>query len=53
MQPQMRVYLLALLDLSAPAICIVLKLFQVSGQLVSALAGRLHAPQKNVSPYCE
>jgi hypothetical protein len=48
MQPQMLVYLLSLLDLSAPAICIVPKLFQVSGQLVSALAGRLHAEKRIV-----
>jgi hypothetical protein len=49
MQPQMRVYLLTLLDLSAPAICIVPKLFQVSGQLVSALAGRLQLAEKRIA----
>jgi hypothetical protein len=49
----MRLYLLALSDLSIPAICIVPKLFRISGQLVSALAGRLQASQKKVSPYCE
>ena len=53
MQPQMQIYLPALFGFVRTRDLHRAEPFRASGQLVSALAGRLQASQKNVSPYCE